>query len=155
MKQKKKIPFEAIMTIVVLGLIAVMAIDGFAVEHMPADAAAYPIFVFVVIALAGVAELVNIFRRQKAGKEEKPVFENRTNFLIATGMIIGYAVVMYLIGFILSSILFTVLFVGKFKMKKPLLVDIGAAAVIVAVYFCFEKLLYIFLPSGILLEKLF
>ena len=37
MKQKKKIPFEAIMTIVVLGLIAVMAIDGFAVEHMPAD----------------------------------------------------------------------------------------------------------------------
>lgn len=154
MEKKKKIPFEAIMTIVVLGLIAIMAVDGLAIEHMPADAAAYPIFVFAVIALAGAVELVNIFRRQKAGKEEKSIFENRRNFLTATAMIVGYAVVMYLIGFVLSSILFTALFVGKFKMKKPLLVDMGAAAVIVAIYFCFQKLLYIFLPSGILLEKL-
>lgn len=154
MKPKKKIPFEAVMTIVVLLLVAIMAFDGFAIQKMPSDAAAYPIFLFAVIAIAGVAELLNVFHKQKEGKEEPPVFENRNNFLAVVGMIIGYAVAMWLIGFILSTILFTIVFIARFKIKKAVLVDICAAVVTVAVYLLFEKVLYVFLPSGILIEKL-
>lgn len=153
MKPKKKIPFEAIMVLVVLCLIAIMAFDGFVVQDMPSDARSYPIFVFVVIAIAGAVEIANAFRKQNDEKE--PVFENRANFFLVAGMIIAYAVAMYLIGFVLSTILFVAIFIWKFKMKHALLYDIGAAAVIIAIYFCFKEILYVFLPSGVLLDKIF
>lgn len=153
----KKIPFNAIMALVIMLLVGLMAADGFFIQKLPADATKYPGFLFAVVIVSGIVEIISSFRKQAAeqGKEIKPLFENCKNFLIITGMIIGYVLFMWLLGFMISTILFAVLFAWKFRFKHLLIFDISAAVCIVALYFCFEKLLYIFLPAGLLFDKLF
>lgn len=158
MKQKKPIPLEVVMAAVIMLLVLALAADGFARQGMPIEAAKYPIFVFCVVIVSGVVEIARCLRAQSSqetGAPEKKVFENRKNFLVVSGMIIGYVIAMWLLGFMLSTIIFAVLFAWYFKLKHLIVFDIAAVIVIVGLYYCFEKLLYIFLPAGLLFEKLF
>ncbi|MEM5768779.1 MAG: tripartite tricarboxylate transporter TctB family protein [Bacillota bacterium] len=153
----KKIPFNAVMTLVVMLLVGLMAADGQFIQKLPSSATKYPFFIFSVVIVFGIVDIINSFRQQAAerGKERKPLFENRGNFLIITGMIIGYVLLMWLLGFVISTILFAVLFAWKFRLRHLIIFDLSAAVCIVALYVCFEKLLYIFLPTGLLFDKLF
>ena len=155
MKEKKGIPFEAVMAAVIIVIILAMAVDGFLIQKMPMEAAKYPIFVFAVAIAAGVAEIVRCFRKQKTDETRKPVFADRKNFLFIVCAIVVYMFLMWLVGFIVSTIAFTVAFTLRFRMKNLIAVNIGAAAVIVAIYFIFVKLLYIFLPAGVLFDAIF
>ena len=85
----------------------------------------------------------------------KVVHKNMKNFLIAVGMFSIYALLMWLFGFIVASIVLTFAFLYVFKSKKILWVGLGASIVIVAIYFSFAKILYIFLPKGVLFNLIF
>lgn len=157
MKKKKSLPFDAIMAAVIVLLIAVLAVDGFVIQKMPLRSAWYPIFVFLVVAAAGVAEIIRSVRAWKKENPEaaRPVFENWKNFLFITAAIICYMVGMWLLGFIISTSIFTMVFAWRYKLKHLLVFDAAAIAATVALYYCFSKFLYIFLPTGLLLERFF
>ncbi len=153
MKHKKSIPIDAIMSAVVILLVLALAVDGFLRQKIPMEAAKYPLFVFVVTAAAGAIEIV---RGVGTGHvDAQPVFENRKNFLSVCGMVIGYFLAMWLLGFVISTIAFSALFAWRFRLQHLLAFDIAAAAVTIALYYCFEKLLYIFLPTGLVFEMFF
>jgi len=153
MKEKKNSYLEAIMAAFIMFFVAAMAIDGF---DLPMDAIKYPIFIFCIVAAAGIFVIVQTIKASK-GADYKPVqpFENRKNFLVICGLIIGYIIVMYLLGYIISSIIFAILTAWYFKYEHMLAFSIGVAIASLGIYYCFVKLLYIFLPTGLLLNKLF
>ena len=155
MKEKRKIPLDACMAAAVMLIAAAMAIDGFVRQKMPLDAAKYPIFVFAVIFAAGTWEIVHSLKAVKAeGYKAPKVFENRKNFLIISGMMIGYILGIWLVGFIISTIVFSILFAWLFKFKKLVLFSIATVIVTVALYYAIVKLLYIYLPTGILIDMI-
>lgn len=152
---KKKPSIEMIMALVIMLLTAIMAIDGFVFQDIPPEAAKYPVFVFCVIMAAGVAEIIRCVREQKKEeKEAKPVFENPRNFLVVCGMIVGYGILVWLLGFVIATILFTIGFTCYSRLKHLVLFNGIMALVIVGIYFLFERVLQIFLPVGLLFENL-
>lgn len=156
MKKKKTLPLDALMAIIIMLFAGALAIDGFIRQDLPADAVKYPIFVFCVIAIVGLSQVFSSLKASK-GDDYKPakIFENKKNFIVVFGMIVSYIIVMYLLGFILSSIIFAIAVAAYFKYKHLIGFSIGAAIVFTGVYYVFVKLLYIFLPSGLLFDKLF
>ena len=157
MENKKKLPFQAIMATIMLLITLAIVADGLVFHKLPSDALSYPLFCALGVALCC---LVEIFRGLKNYKKEeckasKPLHLNFRNFCIAVGMFAVYALLMYLIGFIAASIILTFAFLYLFKANKALWIGLGAAIVIVGIYFAFAKLLYIFLPKGLLIKLIF
>ena len=155
MKQKRGLPLDTVMAAVIVVMILTMAVDGFVRQKMPLDAAKYPIFVFAVILVTGIWEIVHSLKAAEAeGYKPPKVFENRRNFLIISGMMVGYLVAMWLVGFIISTIVFAILFAWLFKFEKLVIFSIAAVIVTIVLYYCIVKLLYIFLPTGILIDMI-
>lgn len=156
MDNRRKLPFDVVMAIVMMVIVTAIAIDGFWIQKLPMEALKYPIFCFVVFYCACVIEIINAFRKkEKKNGEENKIHNNLKNFYITFGLLVAYVLLMYLFGFILSSIAMTVAFTLIFKVKKPLLINIGAALVIIALYFIFSRVLFIFLPKGLITTLIF
>lgn len=156
--KKKRVPLDTVMAAVIILLVLIMAGYGFLVQRLPDEATRFPLFVFGVVVCAGVGE---IFRSLRARKREETVsaiepsvFYNRNRFLLVCGMVIGYVITMYLLGFILSTILFAAVFGWQSRFRP--LVPFCAAAVVVTIglYLCFTRLMFIHLPQGLLPELL-
>ncbi len=161
-KRKIGIPFAAVMAMVIMAMSAAIIIDGICVQKLPMNALSYPMFCAAMVFVAGFVEIVRAFRDQKAASEsaetaggKKTLYVNRKNFLISVGLFAAYVVLMWLLGFVISSIAVTAAFVYVFKAKKPLLVVLCSAVVIVLLYILFNKALYIFLPKGLLFGLVF
>ena len=162
MEEKKKIPFDAIMAAVMIVITWVVLGDGLFVHKLTWAALRYPVVCGGMVTLCAVIEIANAFRKQAAsGSEEegekkaKPVFTNRRNFLIMVGLMAAYVLLMWLLGFIISSVAIVVAFTLILKAKKPVWVIIGFTVVIVALYYVFRNYLYVFLPRGLLIKMIF
>ena len=154
--EKKKVSFQVIMGAVMLLITAAIVADGLVFHKLKTDALSYPLFCAMGVALCCIAEIIKGLKSSaKGAKDEKPVHKNMKNFLIAVGMFSIYALLMWLFGFIVASIVLTFAFLYVFKSKKILWVGLGASIVIVAIYFSFAKILYIFLPKGVLFNLIF
>jgi hypothetical protein len=118
----------------------------------------YPIFCFSVFFTTCIIEVIRSVRKQRRLGENadvKPVHYNKRSFIVTVGMIIGYVVLMWLFGFIVSSIALTIGFTWLYKVRKSVVVNVIAAVIIVIVYLLFSNALFIFLPKGLLFEMLF
>lgn len=154
-KEKRGLSLDAIIAIIILIITVAFAIDGILIQKLPFDALRYPIFCMVVIATTCGIEIFNSCKKNAKTKNKEEVYTNKTNFLLAFAFIIAYAILMWLVGFIISSIALTIAFTLKFKIKHPVPINIGATLVIIGAYFLFSKVLYIFLPKGLLLQWIF
>lgn len=148
MENKRSVPFDVIMALVLMAIVAAIAIDGIFIQHLPWDALQYPVFCFVVFYAACLIDIWNSLA--KKDRKEKNIHSNVKNFYITLFMFLGYCILTYLIGFIIASIALTVAFTLYYKINKPLWVNLGSAVVIVVLYIVFGRVLYIFLPKGIL-----
>lgn len=158
MEKKKTLPFEATLAIVMMVIVGAIAANGIFMQKLPFEALRYPIFCFIVFFTTCGIEIIRGIRKRKAmGDEyvEKSVYHNRKNYFITVGMLIVYVVLMWLFGFIISSIALTIAFTWYYQIHKVVVVNVVAAAVIISIYFVFSNALYIFLPKGLLFRSLF
>ena len=152
-KKKKGLSLDAVVALILISVILVLTFEGIAVQHLPKGAMGFPGFVFSVILIVGILELLRIRKTQREGHEtHENVFVNCGNFMVACGLIIGYLVLMWLVGFILSTIAFTIVFVVKFRYKHVLIFGIAAILAAVGLYYIFKNVMYIHLPDGLLFE---
>ena len=149
----KRMKFEGVMAIVIAAIVAIICLDGILINKLPMEALRYPLFCAAVVMLTAAIEIVKAVRNG-TGKQ-KPIHKNARNFAVAAALMVGYIILMWLFGFIVSSIALTIAFTVIYKMEKPVAINIGAAVVIIAVYLIFSRLLYIFLPEGLFFEWLF
>ena len=152
--EKRRLSIDGIMAIVIFVITALIAIDGFFVHRLSVEALKYPIFCMSVIAIAAVFEVCKSIRSQDE-KKTKSVYVNKKNFMITAGLFLGYIILMWIFGFIVSSIAVTIAFTLIYKVRRPAAVNICAAIIIIAIYYSFRNLLYIFLPEGMLFDLLF
>lgn len=159
-RKKNGLPLDAVIALVLMLFVLVLAFEGLAVQKLPEEATGFPVFVFAVIFVVGCLELLRIRRGQKKEHQEsqsaqntpKAVFHNRKNFLVMCGLIIGYIVFMSLVGFILATILFTVVFAVKFHYGHPAIFGVIAVFVTIGLYYIFKNVMYIQLPAGFLFD---
>nr|WP_321305762.1 tripartite tricarboxylate transporter TctB family protein [uncultured Sphaerochaeta sp.] len=157
-ERRKRLPFEAVLALFMMLLVAAIVIDGFFIHELPMKALKYPIFCFSVFFATCVIEIIRSVRKQKTLGEKveaKPIHHNLRNFSITVGLIVAYVIVMWLFGFIVSSIAITVGFTAIYRVQKNTIVNVVAAVVIITVYFVFSNVLYIFLPEGLLFKMIF
>ena len=150
MESQRHFSFSAVMAAIVMAIGLAIIVDGVCVQHLPLEALKYPLFCVMVLCLACVVEIIRGIT--PASKTKETIHKNFKNFLITVGMLAAYAVLMWLVGFIFSSIAITLAFTLTFHIRKPIPVNVGAAAVIIAMYFAFSKFLFIFLPKGLLFQ---
>ena len=164
MKKKSALPLDAGVAIAIIAIIVILLLEGFVRQDIPDLASRFPLAVFVIVIAIGIAEATrSILARKKEnealeadpGKKAapKPVFKNFKNFMVISCMIIVYSILMYLIGFIASTIVFSIAFVFFFKFKRVVLFSLCSIVGTVAVNFCFANLMHIRLPVGELVEK--
>lgn len=157
MKEKKKgMPLDAVVVLVLMLFVLALALEGLVRQELPKEATGFPLFVFAVIFAVGCLELFRIWRGQKMDpqKTQKKVFHNRKNFLMMCGLIVGYIVLMCLVGFIISTIVFAIVFAVKFRYKHPLVFGAAAVLVTIGLYYLFRKVMYIQLPVGYLTDMI-
>lgn len=158
MKNQKVLPFEAYISIILMLIVAAIAIDGICIQKLPAEALRYPIFCFIVLFATSAYEIIRDIRKQKQTHDpstKKPLYHNKKSFLITVGMLVAYVILMWLFGFIVSSIALTVAFTWYYKTRNLVRTNIVAALVIIGIYFVFSYALYIFLPKGLLFNLIF
>ena len=158
MEKQIRFPLETVLAIVVMLIMAALAVDGVFIQKLPVEALKYPLFCFFVVFATCAIEIVRSIRKQKVigdKVETKPVHYNKKNFMIMVGLLTAYVILMWLSGFIVSSIALTVVFTLLFKIRRLVLVNIFAAIVVVVIYFVFSNALFIFLPQGLLFKLIF
>lgn len=159
MKKKSALSLDAYVALAIIGIIVFLSLEGFVRQDIPELGARFPLAVFGIVVLTGLAEFIRCLRarktelaaREKAGKAdapEKPVFANLRNFLLISAFVVLYSIAMHYIGFILSSVIFFVVFVYCFKFRRIVLFSVCSTVGIAAVYFCFTRLMHVRLPAG-------
>lgn len=120
---------------------------------LPAKAQIYP---FVIISLLFLLTTIYVVQMVIAAKKigiitEVTEFEGflPKQFLPILGMTVGYVILMYLIGFYISSIVFMACALVFLKVK-PWQIALSTAVIIGLVYGAFSMFLGVHLPIGIL-----
>lgn len=163
-REKKVLPLDAAVAIILILIVLLLAFEGLAVQRLPKEALGFPVFVFTVIAVVGCLELLRIWKVQKADgqsmreqkiqerKAEGSVFYNLGNFLVICSLVLGYLALMWFVGFIVSTIVFAVSFAVKFRFGHPVIFAVMTIFVTVGLYYVFKNVMYIHLPGGFLLD---
>lgn len=120
----------------------------------------------LVAALLGFLAIILVIKKTiELIKTKKPIFEegkkkfflnvwkeHKIVFLIAVSLGL-YIILMNVIGFIISSIIFIIasgLIIGSKKKKDIVLMSVISITVTLGMYFFFENVLYVRFPDGIL-----
>ena len=103
----------------------------------------YPKLLFIVIGGCGAATLIQGIRREQ--KKNMPYF-NWKPVLTTIGLLVGYAYLLQLTNFIISSILFMVAFMLVLGERKPLNLISVPVVTSLLIYFLFSKAFMIMLP---------
>ena len=159
---RKYLNLEMAVTCVILLYIAVLACDGYFVSRLSAKALAFPRFIFLLAGIIGALEIRRIKRAVDADeakppeqrKKKIPVVKHAGNFREIVIMAIGYFVFMYLIGFFLSSVLFSVIYAHRHKYARMVQFVVISIAIVFAWYFLFERMLGVNFPEPYLLRLL-
>ena len=119
---------------------------------LPKPAQAYPLFIIVLLALTTLYVVQMIIGAKKKGVESG--MEDFKDFLPkqffpVLAMIVVYLVLMYFVGFYISTALFMVVSLLFLKVKKWQIL-LSTAVILVLVYCAFTLFLGVKLPMGIL-----
>jgi len=112
--------------------------------------------VFVLLLIVFAAELYNEFRRAKAEAKEQtdaPKEKKDNTGLIRSGILFGatvlYVVLMQVLGFMISTFAYLVSMFLFLKAKNKLAVAVASVALTALMWFAFDHILGVPLPSGI------
>ena len=115
---------------------------------LPKPAQAYPLFIIVLLlALTTLYVVQMIIGAKKKGVESG--MEDFKEFFPVLAMIVVYLVLMYFVGFYISTALFMVVSLLFLKVKKWQIL-LSTAVILVLVYCAFTLFLGVKLPMGIL-----
>ena len=103
----------------------------------------YPKLLFIVIGISGLVTLLNGFRREI--KKEMPAFNWKAVITVIT-LLIGYAYLLQLVGFVISSIVFMIAFMFVLGERKPINMIVVPIITSLLIYFLFSKAFMIMLP---------
>ncbi len=122
---------------------------------LPKAAQIYPTFIIVLLGLLTTAYLVKMIVSAKkagvtSGSEDFEGFQAK-QFFVILACIICYLVLMYFIGFYISTVLFMLACLFFLKVK-PLYSVISVVAVVALVYCAFRLFLQVRLPVGLLFK---
>ncbi len=156
-KLKKYFTVETITTGGILVFIMILAADGIFIKKLSSSAMAFPGFVFGTGILIGILDLIKSIReiKNKSDAEKQPLFENKKNFQTICFLMLLYVVLMWLCGFIISSMVFSLLFAWKHHYKRMILFTIVMAVIILIWYLLFTKFLGVQFPAGFIFELIF
>ena len=138
---------------------AVYAITAFffvMVLQYPSDVRIYPIFIMVVLAVLTTMHLIKCliqFAREKRIENDMPLlFEHfkAKQFFIVFAMLFAYVILINVLGFYISSLLFIAGTLVFFKIK-PLYIVITTVVFLVLIYGGFSTFLHVPLPRGLLI----
>lgn len=103
----------------------------------------YPKLLFIVIGICAVITLFGSIKRES--KRTMPKF-NWPAVITVIALLIGYAYLLQLTGFIISSIIFMVAFMFVLGERKPLNMILIPVITSLLIYFLFSKAFMIMLP---------
>lgn len=157
---RKYLNLEMAMTCVILLYVAILTCDGYFVSKLSARAMSFPRFIFLLAGVIGVLEIIRVKRAVDADeakpiekrKKKKPLVEHAGNFWEIVILTVGYFVFMYLIGFFLSSVLFSVIYAYRHKYPRMVQFSVISIAIVFAWYFLFERMLGVTFPEPYLLR---
>ena len=142
--------------ILVAAVYAITAFFFVMVLQYPSDVRIYPIFIMVVLAVLTTMHLIKCliqFAREKRIENDMPLlFEHfkAKQFFIVFAMLFAYVILINVLGFYISSLLFIAGTLVFFKIK-PLYIVITAVVFLVLIYGGFSTFLHVPLPRGLLL----
>jgi putative tricarboxylic transport membrane protein len=124
----------------------------------------FPKLLFVLLALAAVTLFVQptVKLRRKAAQSKRPAsgavarafdFTYYRNVIIGFVAFLGYVVLMYVVGYVLSSLIFLPVLMwilGPRTKKSTIAILVVTFGLTFGMYFGFAQVLKIFLPSGLL-----
>lgn len=157
---KRYVNLETVVTGIMLLYIGVLAIDGLFVSKLSSKAMAFPRFVFILAGVVGVLELRRCVRSAKAEEakapeertKREPIVDNGKKFFEIIALTVMYFVLMFLIGFIPSSFIFSLIYAIRQKYEKMLQFCIIMLVIICAWYYLFNNMLGVSFPTPLLLE---
>ena len=111
-----------------------------------------PAVLGVALILVGLALVVQAFRIGAAQAQAGPVFTRHSVFRVALAavLLIAFTLLFPRIGFVITSGLFTGIFIYLFGMRNILKIVLSMVLVPLGVWLFFEKLFHIPLPHGLL-----
>lgn len=151
------------MKITDIGVVAIMyAVCAFFYSmtvQLNEESQTYPTFTIVLLFGLTTLYLVQmLFKAKKFGVEndKNQVFDGflPLQFFVCVGLVVAYLVLMYFIGFYISTAIFllAVLLFLKVPVKHVIIVE---AALLLLVYLAFTQFLGVKLPEGLLFKNLF
>ncbi len=135
--------------LIVLSTIILVVISQFS-EPRYQDASVGAGFFPTIIAIIQIiicAVLIFQYKNKKKSATEEPLITSESIFGIA--FVIGYAVLISLVGYLIASLVAFTFYLVYFKIKKPLYYVI-AWVFVLTIYFLFSKVFIISLPEGLL-----
>ena len=142
--------------ILVAAVYAITAFFFIMVLQYPSDVRIYPIFIMVVLAVLTTMHLIEClvkFAREKKIENDIPIlFEHfkAKQFFIVFALLLAYVVLINVLGFYVSSLLFIAGTLVFFKIK-PIYIVITTVVFLVLIYGGFSTFLHVPLPRGLLL----
>ncbi len=153
-KLKKYLTIDVVMAAVILLIVGILAFNGYVVKKLPALSLRFPGFVFLMVFVVGIFEIVRGVNDVRKGAKQKPLFVSRRNFLFMCLAVIGYIALFCLLGFVVSSIIFSVVFAVYHRYSKYFVLIAATCVIVIGLYFCFVRFLGADLPAGILFSIL-
>lgn len=123
--------------------------------ELPADAQTYPLFIIFVLAFLNTMYVIKMIHQAKkhgvkSGLEDFEGFLPK-QFFPCLGMMILYLVLIYIIGFYISTLLFMIISLLFLKVKKWQIV-LATLVIILLVFCAFKLFLGVDLPVGLVFE---
>lgn len=153
--------------VICLVLSAIVGVFALELREITPVARVYPMCViigcYVMIAIILVQSIVGIKKAKNMSTEEKaksssgePPLSKKTiaRILIYGAAIFAYILLIQVLGYIVSTIIFAVFSLVYQKNKSKLVVVIFPVAMTLVMYFIFSKFLFVTLPAGSLFEAL-
>ena len=134
--------------IILLSAIAFAVITQFAkpmYQDASVDARFFPM-VIVIIQIILCIILIVQHRMKKSQEKEEPLFTKMSLFGIL--FILGYIILISIIGYLFASISAFLFYLVYFKIKKPSYY-VAALIFVFSVYYLFGEVFYIYLPEAI------
>jgi len=116
-------------------------------QDAPVGAAFFPTAVAIIQIIICVILIIQHQNKKRAVTKEAPLISRKSIFGIA--FVIGYAVLIHIVGYLFASLIGFTFYLIYYKIKKPAYY-IFAWVFVFTVYFLFGEVFVISLPEGLL-----
>jgi len=103
----------------------------------------YPKFLFFILGLSGIVLMIQGYKR--VDKKPMPKY-NWKMLIVTTALLFGYELLFEYFGFVISTIVFMVIFMLVLNERKPIKIVLVPILTTLSIYFLFTKAFMILLP---------